>query len=151
MAAPLIDPVQSLSESQKNCLRLVAKGMTSKEIALETGLSPQTVDTYLKAAMARLGAGSRREAARRLVQMELSQELGSPPTAIAPAEVPSERGPATDSGGWAKAFYPPPLGGSVNELTGTQRTLAVLKVAVIATAVIVALTLLVAGLLETFR
>src|SRR4051794_12030891 len=75
-ARDLSNPVSTLSESQKICLRRVGSGMSSKEIAIETGWAPQTVDTYIKAAMARLGASNRREAARLLAHAELSQKLG---------------------------------------------------------------------------
>lgn len=62
----------NLTEGQKTCLRLVGRGMSSKEIAQETGLAPQTVDTYVKAAMAKLGASNRRDAARLLGAAEAS-------------------------------------------------------------------------------
>lgn len=147
----LSDPIAILSENQKTCLRLVARGMTSKEIAQATGLAPQTVDTYLKLAMHRLGAPTRRDAARRLQQQELSQNLGSPTAPIATIASDCDDGAATKRWGWVGALIPPPLGGTVNELDAAQRTFAVLKVAAISTAVVFALTLVVAGMFETFR
>jgi len=59
-----LERIQSLTDSQIKCLRLVRRGMSSKEIALETGLSPGTVDQYLNRATLTLGASGRREAAR---------------------------------------------------------------------------------------
>lgn len=125
--------------------------MTSKEIAQETGLAPQTVDTYLKIAMNRLEASSRRDAARRLLQFEQSHKLGSPTAAVAAWNDGCDEGAATKKWGFASLLVPPPLGGTVNKLDAAQRTYAVLKVAAIAAAVVFALTLVVAGVLETFR
>lgn len=125
--------------------------MTSKEIAQVTGLAPQTVDTYLKMAMSRLSAPTRRDAARKLLQQELSQQLGSPPLTIAATSARGDQGDATRNRGWFQTLAPPRLGGTVNDLDSTQRTYAVLKVAAISAAVVIALTLLIAGMLETFR
>lgn len=146
----LRNPVETLTEGQKTCLRLVASGMTSKEIALRTGLTPQTVDTYLKSAMARLGASSRREAARMLSSAEASQSLGSPSANVALSSGPGQQVVAADGSG-IRWFNPPPVGGRSNELTAAERTFAILKVAAISAATVSALALLIAGLLKTFR
>lgn len=133
------------------CLRLVAQGMTSKEIAQQTGLSHQTVDTYLKTAMAKLKASNRRDAARALAEFEQSQKLGSPSPAVDPIpEVPDDQ-PTVRAAGWVSVIAPPPLGGTSNELSTTQRTFAVLKVAALSAAILIALTLLIAGFMQTFR
>lgn len=139
----------SLSESQKLCLRLVATGMSSKEIAQKTGLSPQTVDTYIKTAMARLGSSNRRDAARLLQSLEGSQKSGSPPATVA-AEVPvPQQGSGTGrrSGTWAL----PPIGGPENELGAAERTFAILKIAGVSATMVIALALLIAGALQVFR
>lgn len=125
--------------------------MTSKEIAQSTGLAPQTVDTYLKVAMARLNVATRRDAARKLQQHELPHKLGSPPATIATGPLGCDERTATRKWGWVGTLIPPPLGGTVNELGAAQRTFAVLKVAAISAAVVFALTLVVAGMFETFR
>lgn len=65
-----VDRVSELSEIQKSCLRLVAANRTSKEIALDVGLSHMTVDQYLSRATAMLGASNRRDAARILIESE---------------------------------------------------------------------------------
>lgn len=145
------DPFQTLSDSQKTCLRLVSRGMTSKEIAQATGLAPQTIDTYLKLAMGRLNAPTRRDAARRLADHELSHKLGSPSEAVAGGPIRGDESSAARVSGWVRAIAPPPLGGTINELSPALRTYAVLKVAAISAAVVFALILVVAGMLETFR
>ena len=139
----------TLSDGQKACLRLVAQGMSSKEIAKALGLTPQTVDTYVKTSMARLGVTSRREAARILAASELSRKLGSPSARLA------DRGPepqmaSTGTTGWLSWVRPPPVGGGVHDLNWSQKTYQALLVAVISASIVVALALLIAGLFQTF-
>jgi len=64
-----------LSESQRICLRLVGAGMSSKEIAIERGLTPRTVDQYITLAVQSLGASNRRDAARKLAQLEAEPHI----------------------------------------------------------------------------
>jgi len=119
-----------LSDSQKACLRLVAQGMSSKEIAIELSLSPSTVDTYLKHAIARLGASNRRDAARKYMENGLSQNFGSQPERLAEPLLAAENGaqpvqiePVTREGkslGW-RVILPPPVGGKLNDRSASQR------------------------------
>jgi DNA-binding CsgD family transcriptional regulator len=53
-----------LTPKEIACLRLVARGMSSKEIASELGIAKTSVDTYCNRARAKLGVGGRHEAAR---------------------------------------------------------------------------------------
>lgn len=114
---------QQLSERQRACLELVAQGMSSKEIASEIGLSPRSVDTYLTAAVAKLKASNRREAARIFLSQQVSQKLPSQSEPI--VEAP-EIWNADCRGGVAwilKALFPIPIGGSVNELKAAEKFL----------------------------
>ncbi len=63
-------PVEQLSEGQRDCLRLVYRHMTSKDIARVLSVSPHTVDMRLRMAMKTLDVASRIEAARMLVEVE---------------------------------------------------------------------------------
>lgn len=133
-----------LSESQKACLRLVGQGMSSKEIAKSLNLTPLTVDTYVKAAVARLGAGNRREAARALVGWDTSQKLGSPSQGLAVDPVhPDEYQPTMQRGGmtWWTGFLPP-LGGRVNDLKFPQRVLAASKIAFLSSLALIAVAMI---------
>lgn len=60
--------ISALSPRQRDCLRLTAEYMGSKEIALELGLSQKTVDAHIAAAIKTLGAPNRRYAARIFAQ-----------------------------------------------------------------------------------
>lgn len=145
-----------ITASMAVCLRLVAHGMSSKEIAQETGLSWQTVDTYLKQAMARLGASNRREAARLFVAWEnggnpSSQKSEPPLPALgSPPEAAAQTG-STDGGSAASPRILPPVGGSLNDLSWDQKTIKAMQVAGLGVAVVIALALAMAGLLQTFR
>lgn len=119
-----------LSESQQACLRLVAQGMSSKEIAIALNLSPSTVDTYIKHAIARLGAANRRDAARKYLESQPSQNFGSQTAALAgtrfhgsDADRQAHGGSANPArvGQWWRAIIPPPLGGKENRRSTTQR------------------------------
>ena len=140
----------NLSEGQKNCLRLVGRGMSSKEIAQATGLTPLTVDTYVKAALSRLGVSNRRDAARALAAWELSQQSGSPPPPLAEPSAGADHQSHTGGTGWREWLRLPPVGGGYSDLTWTQKSYQALLVAVVAAAVVIALALALAGLLQTF-
>ena len=53
----------SLSWRQREVLALVARGLTTREIAARLGIADPTVETILRSAMRRLGARTRRQAA----------------------------------------------------------------------------------------
>lgn len=60
----MTDGLSRLTPGQLDCLRLVLRHMTSKDIARSLGISPHTVDMRLRTAMRTLGVTSRIEAAR---------------------------------------------------------------------------------------
>jgi len=64
------DPTARLSDGQRQCLRMVLRHMSSKEIARALDISPHTVDQRLRLAMTIVGASNRIEAARRLAAAE---------------------------------------------------------------------------------
>jgi DNA-binding CsgD family transcriptional regulator len=62
------DRVSRLTPGQLDCLRLVDQHLSSKEIAVELGISPQTVDQRIRQALAILGVERRAQAARVVAQ-----------------------------------------------------------------------------------
>jgi DNA-binding CsgD family transcriptional regulator len=58
--------LERLSEKERACLRLVARHLSSKQIAGELGIAKTSVDTYCDRARAKLGVADRYEAARLL-------------------------------------------------------------------------------------
>lgn len=108
------DQIDKLSEPQKQCLRLVADLLSSKQIARVLDISHHTVDQRLKRAQTILGVSSRAEAARMLIGHEsgavdsnsetygnlVYQNSGLPQYRYARNEGAStgERSPSVDSG-----------------------------------------------------
>jgi DNA-binding NarL/FixJ family response regulator len=60
-AAPAAPP---LSEREEQVLRQIAHGLTHAQIATRLGISPHTVDTYVKRIRAKLGVGNKAELTR---------------------------------------------------------------------------------------
>ncbi len=58
-----------LTGRQLEVADLLAQGLTNKEIAVRLGLSVRTVEHHVEAVLAKLGAGSRRAAARRYAEL----------------------------------------------------------------------------------
>lgn len=129
----------------------MGRGLSSKEIAIELGLSPQTVDTYLKVAIGRLGAANRRDAARRFAALEESQKSGSQSRPVAEPGSEPQSADTTGGGGAFAKVLPPPIGGIVNTFGLADRSFAILRVSVVGATVVIGLALLVAGALDAFR
>jgi two-component system response regulator FixJ len=67
---------RELSLRQRQVMGLVAQGLSNKEIALDLGLSPRTVENYRAWVMERMGAKNLAE----LVRIVVMLEAGGPPT-----------------------------------------------------------------------
>jgi FixJ family two-component response regulator len=61
----------SLSERQQTVITLAAQGLSSKEIAVQLGISPRTVEHYRESAMGRMQAGSFAELVQMVVRLDL--------------------------------------------------------------------------------
>lgn len=95
------NPVDRLTEGQREVLRRVDRHMETKEIARELGISPDGVNQRIKAAMRILGVNRRRDAALILAEAEGGQHyppLVYPPRDIAPGPDPATFGASTESG-----------------------------------------------------
>lgn len=146
-----MDPIDRLTERQKDCLRLVGQGYTSKEIGRRLGISPATVDNHIRPALETLGVEGRAEAARLLLAAEDDQPLTSQPPAVAVPADPSsiaDASPATPSR-WRRLA--PPLGGTPNDLNWEAKNAAIVRVALFGFSGFALLTLGVAFLLWALR
>jgi len=147
--------LSGLSEGQRSCLRLVARGMSSKEIARATGLSHYTVDTYIKRALPVVGASNRRDAARIVINSEQSQKIGPPSESVVFPSVSVILNPGSSHRRSDEAlsglFGLPKIGGAVNDLAWIERHYAIIKVAAFGFSVILAITLASAGILWVFE
>ena len=85
-------PVDKLSDRQLDCLRLVAQNRSSKEIAVELGISPHTVDQRIRGALQILGVERRAQAARIVSEAARPyQQLIHQPPHIAAELAPDEQ------------------------------------------------------------
>ncbi|SNB61241.1 response regulator transcription factor [Thermoflexus hugenholtzii] len=68
------EPWESLSERERQVLRMVAIGHTNQEIAERLGLSVKTVETYRARGMEKLGLRTRAQLVRYMIQKGLLKE-----------------------------------------------------------------------------
>ncbi len=122
---PVTGRVAQLTEGQRDCLRLVYRHMTSKDIARALNISPHTVDMRLRTAMKTLGVDGRIDAARVLFDAEgetgayqaliyQSPELGgaaNPAMNGAPASTTSDDDAVQHSDTRFSPGFDPPAGG----------------------------------------
>ena len=130
---------EKVTGPQLACLRLVGSGMTSKEIAIQTGLSPRTVDQYVNRVASVLGAATRRDAARLLANLENGQLKKLQLQSTALAEPLSSGDPdAVDRGGVLNRkarpllSWIPPLGGERHASGFSATTVEIIKAAIVA-------------------
>lgn len=127
---------EELSDRQAQCLALASKGMTSKEIGRELGISPSTVDNHLRVVAAKLHVGNRREAIRQLADsQDFTEALIRDVPDFSPLPVP----PIVKTGLF------PPLGGSVNSLPPSTRLAMVVRIALAGTMALAAITTTISG------
>lgn len=152
-----------LSEQQKACLRLVAQGMTSKEIGKALNLSNMTVDDYILTARTRLGGVNRRQAAQMLVSWEscppqsvpqlVPQSLGPHPQTIAPGGPPKQIVGAGREERSIEFLYSrlPPIGGRENDLTTPERIVGMGHIGFLAALLLVLTTAIIMGVIALIR
>jgi DNA-binding NarL/FixJ family response regulator len=68
-----------LSEREEQVLRQISRGLTHGQIATRLGISPHTVDTYVKRIRAKLGVGNKAELTRAALLGRLVGELPAHP------------------------------------------------------------------------
>ena len=85
-----------LAPREREALSLIAQGFTQAQTARRMGLSPATVDTYMKRIRQKLGAGNKAELTRRAIELG---EVPMPPPD--PHGAPDARRPAGDAPGEA--------------------------------------------------
>lgn len=147
----MTDSIHRLTGRQKDILRLVAQGYTSKEIGRHVGISPATVDNHARAALEILQVDSRAEAARMLVSQETSQPLTSQPPRLAePGAEAAIDAPTDLPRRWWQRLVPP-LGGTRNSSSTEAKVVAIIQVAVLSFASLAILTIGIAVLLWLLR
>jgi DNA-binding CsgD family transcriptional regulator len=151
--------IPQLSKRHRECLRLVRDLGGSKDIAIELGITKNTVDSYLREAVAILGASNRRQAALGFAQFEAAHNtphriagdstwVDTPaqdiPIPLAPNKAASEAPSDSDNGAIASSKsrpFPLPFrakGSQRNDLTTSQRLIWILVGALVAALVLAA-------------
>lgn len=142
-----------LTPRQAECLRLLARPMRPKEIALELGLSVRTVEGYIAEAVERLEASSSLAAARAFADWEQAQRPAAPPAATPetpPLNLPGQdlrveasppSAPPNPSSGAPVIEAPAIIGRQVN-LSSWQRNAVIVALTI---GTIISVLLLVAG------
>jgi DNA-binding NarL/FixJ family response regulator len=74
---PAADLVEPLTEREKEVLRLVARGMSNKDIATELFITERTARTYVSNILGKLGLQSRTQAALWAIDHKLADSPGS--------------------------------------------------------------------------
>ncbi len=127
--------VASLTEAQRQYLRLVASGMTSKQIAQKVGGSHHTINVQIGIAMRILGATSRHQAAVLLDTIDRtgSYEASHEPPAVADP-VMGDESPPTEVVPAGYQHWPIPVATKArptNTLSAAQRIAWVLVIATV--------------------
>lgn len=147
--------METLSPAQRECLRLVAKGRRSKEIAIITGYAPATIDVYVSKAARALGVRSRREAALLFIRWEREKDIKFI-FPISQSRLPVDNPKSADditvpeAGETANRFQNlvsdlvslPPIGGRKNDLSETGRLTTAWKIALFSAMALVAVALI---------
>jgi DNA-binding CsgD family transcriptional regulator len=126
-----------LSRRQRQCLELVGKGYSSKQIGRQLNLSPSTVDNHIRDALQRLGLSSRATAAQIFAE---NHQIN-----VAKAQTAESH----DDGKQSR-FRLPPVGGRVNNLSTRRRVWHVVQIALMGIMGMTAAVITIAGLVNLF-
>jgi len=146
----MIDRLGKLTDKQRQVLRLVARGLQSKEIAQALQVSPHTVDYHARGAIEALGVSNRQQAARLLLTAERGQDyqpLIDQPLIVAEPSIQSaseegEQQPSPPSL-WIRLLTAFTGGTVTNELTNAQR---LLRITILVVAMLTAVGLFLLGI-----
>jgi DNA-binding CsgD family transcriptional regulator len=142
--------INNLTPQQIRLLRLVAAGKSaSKELARETNLKESSIDTYLQAACRSLGVDGRKQAAKRLLELELISQL---PSQLRNKRLADQRKSAISriaKGVW-QFVTGLPIGGKTHTFSWWRVAAEIFRVALLGAAGVTFLVLIVRGMMRTF-
>jgi DNA-binding CsgD family transcriptional regulator len=132
-----------LTARQADCIALVARGLSSKEIARELGISPSTVDNHIAIAMNQHGFVNRNAVARWYRESIESNPVET--GLITQQQTTKLYGPSNSD------FTNLQLGGIRNSLSLKERLFAIAQVAILSIMAVSAVTTFVLGLIFLLR
>jgi len=139
--------VASLTQRERECLRLVGLGRNSKEIGQLLGLSNHTVDDHIRSTIRKLGAANRGHAAAILSELEGIPKIGGDQSA-ALAAIPKAGNQSEQQrrgGTFAKLLLP--IGGRQHDLSFLGVSIAIVQASLFGLLGLTALVLVTMGLL----
>lgn len=142
----MVDSIFSrLSKRQEECLALVARGYTSKQIARKLDISPSTVDNHINTVVNLIGAQSRADAARKFMAEITRQKMPRQPETIAITNNPEQYQPAPLIFSWRNFLTLPPIGGVSVDLNWKNKTFHIAQIAVIYSLLLLSIILTMTG------
>lgn len=106
-----VRPSELLTARERECLRLVAAHLQSKQIARRLGIQPTTVDRHCERAMHKMGVSDRVEAALKLVADERQNDADYEPSPLDLLLSSRLDRPALGDGNEPVRASPPPASG----------------------------------------
>ena len=94
-----------LTPREREVLAMVASGMTNREIGEALFISESTAGVHVSNLMAKLGVGSRTEAAAVAYRAGLVESVSGPPTVVGQPEAEAGVGEPPPTGRWARLTY----------------------------------------------
>jgi DNA-binding NarL/FixJ family response regulator len=82
-------PGSHLSKREEQVLRQISRGLTHGQIATRLGISPHTVDTYVKRIRAKLGAGNKAELTRAALLGQVAADGAPHPNGVTTSVEPA--------------------------------------------------------------
>ncbi len=131
----------NLTPRQADCIELVRRGLTAKQIAHQLGISHRTVEQHIATVMDILQVNNRLAAVARLQEIEREHEGTSPKFMLDPnaelvdfsnafIQAPPLRTSAKSA--LSQSIFPP-LGGSRNDTPKVRRLIWMVRIAAVAT------------------
>lgn len=153
------DVLNSLTEGQKDCLRLVNDHLTSKEIARILQISPFTVDQRLDAAKKKMGVSSRREAAkifaeagdRTIYQQTIYQNGSFSSEMDGPNNIEPSNRVAQTFKAFSQLMPVPPIGGERHNLSKKEIIRQSISIAFVGSIAVIIITIFLIGVMRLFN
>lgn len=142
------DGISALTERQRQCILLVSKGFTSKEIARSLNISPSTVDNHIRAVIVQIGAVNRVDAARIVEEWDRINRLPELRIGSDDALVEADKKNVHSKRSRKSWLKLPPIGGKSNKANISDKFKQIIQISVLGLMLFSALVATIAGLIS---